>query len=678
MKSEHCIGCSLPTNTISQRKRVASQPRVLLLSLPWTAVSEPSLGLGVLKARLDEVDIPCRIIHLNIFLLKYLRITTYSAVAGVFALNDFLFGYAIDRDPDRVQLDKLRDIVHDMNVEGLLESTGYSTEESFTKSLLTIRHEVIPRYLGDCLEMVVAAEPDLIGFTCMFDQTIASAALAKLVRQHLPKSLIAFGGYALEGPAGGQIMRSFPWVDCVAEGEGEDIIAPLARASLNPSLLASIPGLLYRTATTSDVAGAAEPFYSFSRSSVPKVRPNINSSPAPNYDDYFVDIAALSDQHQVKLGFDTLPIETSRGCWWGQRHHCVFCGIDDDTMKYRAKSPELAFNQLSELRDRYGFDHFRISDYILPSTYYKTLLPRLASMGDSEKFNLTCEIKANMTADKFRLMRDAGFSEVQPGIESFSSSVLKKMDKGVSAIQNLQTLMLGRLLGIRVHYNFLYGFPHDEAAEYDELVKIIPLLYHLEPPNSMNQVQITRFAPLQVSPGRFPMPPADRPHPYYDVVFSRQFLESHSFNLSNYCYYFEHSYENSPDLQHLYKILEFQVAHWKKVHSNHEARLSYEVTEQGIAFTDSRYGNPPRVLRFGLSHARLYLILGEGIQGIPSLEREHRDDACGQSLHAILRDFDRYRLIFREGQQVIGLALPENIYSKTRPPSTGKWAAPYA
>ncbi len=37
-----------------------------------------------------------------------------------------------------------------------------------------------------------------------------------------------------------------------------------------------------------------------------------------------------------------VPYETSRGCWWGQKKHCTFCGLNPLGMNYRAKSPERA------------------------------------------------------------------------------------------------------------------------------------------------------------------------------------------------------------------------------------------------------------------------------------------------------------------------------------------------
>jgi ribosomal peptide maturation radical SAM protein 1 len=611
--------------------------------------------------------------HLNLFLLKHLRVTTYNVLSSTFALNDFLFTHPLDSLLDELQLDRLRAIVHSMNTRNMLKCAGYSSENDFVDLLLTLRNDVVPRYLNECVVKVLAERPTLVGFSCMFDQTIASVALAKLLKEHQPNLFVVLGGYGMQGPAALQIMQSFPWIDCVSHGEGEDVIVPLARASVDRDLLPSIPGLLYRPGLTSnsdsDKPGIAP--------TPQKQKPNIDESPTPNYDDFFADLATLADQNRVRVIFDTLPIETSRGCWWGQVHHCVFCGIDKETMKYRAKKPERTLEILRDLRERYSISSFRISDYILPSTYFKTLLPRLAALPDSAKYRLTCEIKANMSYEKFELMKNAGFTEVQPGVESFSSSVLKKMDKGVSAIQNIYTLLLGARFGIKVHFNFLFGFPTDRIEDYHAMATTLPLIYHLEPPNDeMCPVQITRFAPLQTNPERFGIKAPSRHHSDYDVVFSTNFLANRRFDLSNYCYYFEHTYTHSADLEELYSLLAVQVRYWRKAHEEWRAALEWEATSDGIAFSDSRYGPTVRRLCFGQKHAKVYRDLGDGIQTLSALQ-ECADNSDEEGYFDALKDLESERLVFREGPHLLGLAVPRLATGVNRQKAPGKWAVPY-
>jgi hypothetical protein len=183
------------------------------------------------------------------------------------------------------------------------------------------------------------------------------------------------------------------------------------------------------------------------------------------------------------------------------------------------------------LRNTYGLNSFRFSDYILPHGYFRTLLPILAE--EEPRFQLACEMKANTNEENFGALARAGFRDVQPGIESFSTPVLRLMNKGVSAGQNVHTLLLGRRFGVHINYNLIYGFPAETEACYEEMICLLPRLFHLDPPITNIAVMITRFAPLQTDPKRFSTPLASY-EPSYEIIFSEDFLNRTGFQLARY------------------------------------------------------------------------------------------------------------------------------------------------
>jgi ribosomal peptide maturation radical SAM protein 1 len=639
---------------------------VTLVSMPWTALSEPSLGLGILKAKLASAGIGCRVLHLNLFLLRYLKATTYFGLGEAFGLNDFVFSHALEPEISTEQRDALERRVDELVGNGAGVWLGSDDRELLLDLVLQVRNVAVPDFLSDCLRRIGEAGGSLVGFTCLFDQTIASVALAKLVKEAFPEKLIVFGGYALQPPVGQQVIKSFSWLDAVAFGDGEDVIVPLARASVDRSLLADIPGLVYRpTAGARPVASQQS-----------AIRTNLDRSPIPDYDDYLIDLQELERQEQVTVTWDTIPIESSRGCWWGQTKHCVFCGIDDDTMKYRLKSPETVVGMLGALERKYGIRQFRFSDYILPHSYYQTLLPQLAAL--PEPYTLSCELKANIDSSRFRLLHDAGFTEVQPGIESFSTPILRKMDKGVTAIQNVYTLLLGYRFDIEVHYNFLYGFPSDRPVDYEELLRTIPLIYHLTPPISRNAVVTTRFAPMQADPARFGITRAIRHDPGYEVIFSRAYLEEHRFDYDNYCYYFEQPYDCGEDLLVLYALLRHQIQYWKDIHRAREVRLSYEPTSKGLRLLDSRYRGEPEETWLGARHAQVYLACAGDLTSSRRLRAALPGTISDEELSDLLAELVEARLVMRDGNLYLGLAIPAEVYSE-RPASvkSAKWVSPY-
>ncbi|WPB86300.1 RiPP maturation radical SAM C-methyltransferase [Sediminicoccus rosea] len=553
------------------------EPEILLVSMPWTNVIEPGLGLALLKAILARRGVQTRVLHLNLFALEFLKASTYDGISVVYALNDFLFSHGLDPVVTDAQRRHLRVKAEDLAFAGALDPERVGSVDAVIERLLHLRAEVIPRWLERWADELAASPARLIGFTCMFDQTIASLALAKLVKQRAPEKLVALGGYAVRDPTGSMVMQSHPWVDAICTGEGETTILDLAEAARGARPLHAVRGILHRGADGAIIATPAAP------------KADLDANPVPDYSDFFADTARLSAECQVDLTPASIPVENSRGCWWGAKHHCVFCGIDKPDLVYRHRAAETVLEGLRTLRARHGMSSFRFSDYILPHGFYKTLLPMLAA--EQPKFTLSCEMKSNVTEEHFRLLADAGFHEVQPGIESFSSEVLRRIDKGVTAIQNVFTLKLGRKYGIRILYNILYGFPDDTLPEYRRMETLLPKLAHFDPPVSCVPVQVTRYAPLQATPERFGIPPAAH-GPTYELIFSRDYVERTGFRYEDFCYYFERGWENSLHLQQSYGRIHDTVKAWGIPQNDLFASLHILQTlpDGGALVLDSRGG----------------------------------------------------------------------------------------
>lgn len=621
-------------------------PSVLLLSLPWTCLTEPSLGLGILRSVLDREGITCRVMHMNLSLLEHLRAHSYFALSNTFALNDFLFSHTLDPVLSRKQEQWLRLKAGHLLSYGMINHHQYGGLDGVVEQLHHLRQEVIPAWLAQWADRIAGSDATLIGFTCMFDQTVASVALAHLIKRRSPEKLIALGGYAVRPPTGEAVLRAFQSIDAICIGEGELVIADLARASVGDIPLHDVPNILYRGAEHAMVATATAPLV------------NMNSIPAPNYDDFFADLKVLAEVHKVEVEINRLPVETSRGCWWGQKQHCIFCGIHKDDMTFRLPDAGRLLEVMDSLAERYAIRSFRLSGYILPHQYFKTLLPELARRG--RPYQLSTEMKSNINAEQVALLAGAGFEEVQPGIESFSSDVLSKMAKGVSAVQNIYTLLLCKRHGITVRYNLLYGMPNDEPEEIAAIVRALPHLFHLDAPASRIPIQITRFAPLQVSPARFAIPSASY-EPSYDLIFSPGFLAESGFDLNDYCYYFDRPFENSPSLSSLYAEIDDIVDAWKKQQTQRKVLLWYQECPEGIEIFDSR-SEPPIQTRLSPTEGSVYTLIGAPI-AVETLRQRCHGLMEDEEFTRCLDRLDQLGLLFQDRGVVIGLALPKDLYT---------------
>ncbi len=624
--------------------------------MPWAPISEPALGLAILKAKAAAEGIEARVFHFGPALLRYLTAAAYQQVGDCWSINEFTFSGLLDDGFTADQADALLEQCH--------ASVGARSHMPFPKArdlghaAIQMRQEIVPQFLAECAEELIAYEPTLVGFTCMFDQTIASLALASLLRRKCPDVMIVLGGYAMEGPPGREVLRAFPHIDAIAEGDGEPIIALLAQASVGRGRLSDIGGVF----TRDNPLGK------------PRIRFELDGSPAPDYSDWFADLAALAARDRVTIKTTVLPVESSRGCWWGQKHHCVFCGIDDQTLTYRTKKPATVLAMLAHMRERYGTKvPFRFSDYIFPNSFVNEVLPKLAQI--EPRYELQCEIKANQSADRIRAFADAGFTELQPGIESFETGVLGLMEKGVTGIHNVQTIKLGYVNGIQIHYNILYGLPGEKPEWYLRMIDLVPRLYHLAPPISRTEAIVTRFAPLHSSPQRFGSSTRPRHHRCYDCLFSGEFLARTRFDLDNYAYYFERYFEFDPAALPLYGTLIQEINHWKTQHRERDVFLSWEADGDSLVMRDTRFAQPEEI-RLSPLQSQIYRRCDDTPMTLDALSRATAMPA--DEVKEAVAFLDEVRLIWREGEQILGLAVPSAIVARHRKREWSKaWTSLY-
>jgi ribosomal peptide maturation radical SAM protein 1 len=358
--------------------------------------------------------------------------------------------------------------------------------EALTADLLALR-AAAGQFIDDTARRVLATGARVVGCTSTFEQHVASLALLRRVRELAPGVVTMLGGANCETVMGEATHRCFEWVDYVVSGEADGIVADLCRLALThgrqappADLPRGVLGPRHRSAKTPSPGQQQLPRALFG---------DLDSLPTPRFDDYFAALAASPLRTSVRPG---LPLETSRGCWWGAVHQCTFCGLNGTSLGYRSKSPDRVLAELHKLQDRYQIGDFEAVDNILDMGYYKTLLPALAD--DGRQRRIFYEIKANLNRAQVQALVRAGVTWVQPGIEGLHSDVLKLMDKGLQGWQNVQLLKWSREFGLRLSWSILWGFPGEKDDWYEDMACWLPALEHLQPPASTPRIRYDRYS----------------------------------------------------------------------------------------------------------------------------------------------------------------------------------------
>ena len=314
---------------------------------------------------------------------------------------------------------------------------------------------------------MLSHDPALVGLTSVFQQHVAALAVARRLKARRPSLPVILGGANCDGSMGIETARRFPFLDGVVSGEADLIFAELVERAIQGQPLAGIAGLI----TPEDAASGRTSF-----ALAPRVE-RMDDLPVPTYDGFFADWEAANVAWPISA---KVPLETSRGCWWGEKHHCTFCGLNVKSMAFRSKSAARVLDELEAIVARYPNRPVMVVDNILDMRYFQDLLPALAAR--RLPVTLFFEVKANLRKDQLRLMHDAGIRDIQPGVESLSRPVLDLMRKGVTPLQNIQLLKWCAELGVSTHWNWLWGFPGEPMEEYTRLASVIPMLSHLPPP----------------------------------------------------------------------------------------------------------------------------------------------------------------------------------------------------
>jgi ribosomal peptide maturation radical SAM protein 1 len=470
--------------------------------MPFGSLSRPALGISLLKAHCTEVGVPCDLRYLNFTFAEFIghddyvwvsSALPYIAFAGDWLFTQSLYGQAPERD-QRYMNEVLR--------------RAWQLSEIDIARILAIRDRV-EHFLDYCMAAIPWQDYALVGFTSTFEQNIASLALAKRIKSLHPHIGIVFGGANWEGEMGCELHQRFPFVDFACSGEAEQSFAALAQQVVlhqHRNLLQPIPGVIAREQGQTVFAGPAE-----------LVR-DMDAEPIPDYDDYF---AVLDQNTAGGAVVPTLLIETSRGCWWGAKSHCTFCGLNGGSMSFRSKSARRALDELEYLVDRWRVDHVEAVDNILDMKYFNDMLPALASSG--RQVQMFYEVKANLSRRQVTLLKEAGVYRIQPGIESLSDHVLKLMRKGTTGLRNVQLLKWCKELGVQVDWNILYGFPGETVEDYEQMLHLLRDIRHLQPPAACGGIRLDRFSPYFDAPEQYgfinirPIQPYAFLYPFEDV-----------------------------------------------------------------------------------------------------------------------------------------------------------------
>ena len=612
--------------------------RIALINMPFANVQMPSIALTELKSRLEVIfgdRVSVDVLYLNQEFAKSLGIEYYVYLNSSFASHNSGLGDWFFRQlafPD----------IKDNSEAYFRRYFPYPTKqiESLKQFILTKRIG-LARFVDSLVDKYRLDQCDIVGFTSMFMQNVASFAMARVLKERNPDIVTIMGGANCETPMGQEIIRNVKQIDFVFSGPGLLSLPQFVESCLEDDNrnCHSIKGVFskknYIFQSGPDAIGEEL---------------NIDVPIELNYDAFLQEFEKNFSNTEIK---PVLLFETSRGCWWGERAHCTFCGLNGTSMAYRAMDSDRAvaqFQGLFKYSDRVS--RLEAVDNILPKSYLRDVLPRIET---PPNICIFYEVKADLSEDDVGVLSKARVKSIQPGIESLATSTLKLMKKGTTCFQNLVLLKNCAKYEIEPTWNLLIGFPGEGADVYRKYIEDLPLLAHLPAPTGVYPVRFDRYSPyfVQAEHYKLELHPTD----FYSMVYP--FKDE---SLANMAYYFADTNLTSEYflimVRWIPKIRE-KIDLWNARRANQRdfpPTLCFKQNGSGPIVYDTRSG---QVIEHKIDNNIRHLL--------ECMDRPRRIEDMAKEL-GHLQDFDLARqvawlqakgLLFQEGDRFLSLVLPE-------------------
>ena len=612
--------------------------QITLINMPFASLNMPSIALTQLRSVAEEKfgeEVRVRVLYLNQEFCNFIGVDLYQSMSFELytsGLGDWFFRHIAFREEEDNTQQYFARYFPQQNAEA-----------AAIKGRVLAKRKNVERFLMRLIAKYQLDKEQMVGFTSMFTQNVACFAMARLLKEKNDDVVTILGGANCEAAMGREIARHADSIDYVFSG---------------PSLVSFTDFLGHQISGETDKCHEVQGVFSSQNAEDERHsgRGIIGQElpieiPVPlDYDSF---LKAL-DTNLPKLDLEPcIPFETSRGCWWGERSHCTFCGLNGGTMAYRAMPSENALALFDDLFTKYGgrSKRFESVDNILPRNYLTEVLPNIKAPEDAYLFY---EVKADLKTHEMEILANAGVKAIQPGIESLNTSTLKLMGKGTTSFQNLAFLKNCSRFGIIPTWNLLIGFPGEGEEVYEKYLGDIPLLTHLYPPNGAFPVRFDRFSPYYTQAAQYGLDLS--PYDFYSLIYP--FPQE---ALANMAYFFE---DRNYKAKYMAGMIAWKdklntgVGRWRTRYNGKDeapkARLDFEMRDDQVYVVDTRDGE---AVEYAPDELELSILCTIDMKGQNVRAIAKKVDASPEAVESAIGGLRERRLIFHENERFSSLVM---------------------
>jgi hypothetical protein len=320
----------------------------------------------------------------------------------------------------------------------------------------------IETFFEDLLQPVLAARPDLVGFSILYQhQVVFAALLAKLIKKRSKVKIVA-GGATISVMIAPEKLFTIPLVhekadapeillkevfDYLMPGEGELGLYHLYQAE-NSADLANVPNLIYFSGNNLRIN--------------PPAMAEADILPHPDFSHFKLDKYLTPEP--------VLPLMTSRGCPWGR---CTFCTHHHTYLRCRTRRIEDCVAEIKFLQNQYGCNLFYFYDEMILPQRFKKLAGQIIDEGLVIHYGAYAKPVEKFNPDLCKLIQRSGCRVLLWGVEAASQRILDLMNKGTD-INAVEKVLINSTQAEMHNLIFiLFGFPSETTEEFKQTLQFI-------------------------------------------------------------------------------------------------------------------------------------------------------------------------------------------------------------
>ncbi len=350
---------------------------------------------------------------------------------------------------------------------GTLEEAGH--EVLFLDCPATgINHSVL-------LEKVIEYDPGLIVIDTSAPSINSDLRIASEMKEKLPNAvLLLVGTHA--GALPEECLHIAPLIDGVAVGEYDRTLPEAAAAIESGDGLTTVPGLVLR------IDGV------------------VMQTPVRNMIENLDSLPFLADVYRKHLKpenyffaaarYPSIMTITSRGC----PYKCSFC-VWPQVMhrgRYTVRSPEHIAEEFKLIAEYFP----KVQEVVIEDDTFSIDNKRVESVSNAlieinNKLPWTANVRANLSLNAMKKMKQAGCRLIIVGYETGSQEILNNVSKGTTIEQNMEFAERARKTKLLVHGCFMAGNPGETPRTLEETYR---MAVRLAPDTA-------QFFPIMVYPG---------------------------------------------------------------------------------------------------------------------------------------------------------------------------------